>query len=69
MGYSHVIVQPAMCTTQFLAQFRNYLSMVPQYHYLQDPEWFVCNAGPGIELVVTYLGEDIVASSVVRRVG
>lgn len=56
-----------MCTPEFLQQFRQHLAKLPQYHFQQDPDWYLCNAGPDLELLVTYFGDEIVASSVVRK--
>ncbi len=68
MKYMHIAVTPGMCTPGFLEQFRCFLAALPQYHYHQDAEWYLCNAGSGYELLVTYQGDEIVASSVLRKV-
>jgi hypothetical protein len=67
MGYTHGIIDPGMCTPDTQVQFRNHLSMLAQYHYFQDIDWFRCNADAGYELLVTYLDGEIVASSVLRE--
>lgn len=69
MEYSHVTLQAGMLTPDFLDQFRSHLAMLPQYHYQQDADWFLCGAAPGGELLVTKHGGEIVASSVVCRTG
>jgi hypothetical protein len=43
--------------------------MLAQYHYYQDIDWFRCNADAGYELLATYRGNEIVASSVLRMAG
>ena len=66
MEYSHVVMHPGMCAPDFQAKFRDHLAFLAQYHYYQDIDWFMCNADAGFELLATYRGNEIVASSVLR---
>lgn len=68
MTYSHTIIQKGSFDGEFPVKFTRFLDTLPQYHYQQELDWFLCNDQPGTSMMITCLDGNIVASSLVRQI-